>query len=38
MVTLDGEMGEGETYAEFYLNQDAVYQTVLDTYYTPVDE
>lgn len=38
VVTLDGEMGEGETYAEFHLNQDAVYQTVLDTYYTPVDE
>lgn len=38
VVTLDGEMSEGETYAEFHLNQDAVYQTVLDTYYTPVDE
>lgn len=38
VVTLDGEMGEGETYAEFHLNQDSVYQTVLDTYYTPVDD
>lgn len=38
VVTLDGQMGEGETYAEFHLDHEAVYQAVLDTYYTPVDK
>lgn len=38
VVALDGVMGEGDTYAEFHLDQDAVFQTVLDTYYTPADE
>lgn len=37
VVSLEGQMEEGETYAEFHLDQDAVYQIVLDTYYTPVD-
>ncbi len=37
VVTLSGEMQQGEKYAEFYLDKDAVYQTVLDVYYRQVD-
>lgn len=38
VVSLDGEMAQGESHAEFYLDQDSVYRTVLETYYTPVEE
>lgn len=37
VVTLSGEMKEGGRYAEFYLDNEAVYQTVLDVYYTQID-
>lgn len=37
VVTLQGEMQQGEKYAEFYLDKDAVYETVLDVYYRQVD-
>ena len=37
VVTLSGEMKSGDLYAEFTLDKDAVYQTVLDVYYTQVD-
>ncbi|WP_172135221.1 LCP family protein [Adlercreutzia sp. ZJ473] len=37
VVSLQGEMTQGEKYAEFILDKDAVYQTVLDVYYTQVD-
>lgn len=35
-VTLAGETVEGPQYIEYQLDKDAVYQTVLDVYYTPV--
>ncbi|WP_165253815.1 LCP family protein [Adlercreutzia sp. ZJ304] len=35
--SLSGTMKQGDTYAEFYLDKDSVYQTVLDVYYTQVD-
>lgn len=38
VVSLDGEMAQGESHAEFYLDQDSVYRTVLETYYTLVEE
>lgn len=37
VVTLEGEMTEGGRYAEFYLDKDEVYQTVLDVYYNQID-
>ena len=37
-VTLAGETVEGPQYIEYQLDKDAVYQTVLDVYYTPVEE
>ena len=37
VTTLPGEMQQGEKYAEFYLDKSAVYETVLDTYYTQTD-
>jgi anionic cell wall polymer biosynthesis LytR-Cps2A-Psr (LCP) family protein len=37
MVTLGGEMVQGEVYAEYYLDKNAVYETVLDVYYRQVD-
>lgn len=36
-IPLSGEMKQGETYAEFYLDTDMVYETVLDVYYTQID-
>ena len=35
--TLQGTMQQGDTFAEFYLDQDNVKQTVVDTFYHPVD-
>lgn len=37
VVTLQGTMQQGDTFAEFYLDQDNVKQTVVDTFYHPVD-
>ena len=37
VVTLQGTMQQGVTFAEFYLDQDNVKQTVVDTFYHPVD-
>jgi anionic cell wall polymer biosynthesis LytR-Cps2A-Psr (LCP) family protein len=37
MVTLDGEMVQGEVYAEYYLDRNAVYETVLNVYYRQTD-
>ncbi|MEG1827597.1 MAG: LCP family protein [Gordonibacter sp.] len=37
VVTLPGEMKQGEKYAEFYLDKSAVYETVLSVYYQQVD-
>lgn len=37
-VTLSGETVEGSQYIEYRLDKDAVYQTVLDVYYTPIEE
>ncbi|MDR2672928.1 MAG: LCP family protein [Coriobacteriales bacterium] len=37
MVTLEGEMVQGEVYAEYYLDKDAVYETVLRVYYHQID-
>lgn len=37
VVTLQGEAQQGDLYMEYYLDQDSVYQTVLDVYYTQVD-
>jgi anionic cell wall polymer biosynthesis LytR-Cps2A-Psr (LCP) family protein len=37
MITLEGEMTQGEIYAEYYLDKDAVYETVLEVYYRQVD-
>jgi anionic cell wall polymer biosynthesis LytR-Cps2A-Psr (LCP) family protein len=37
MVTLTGEMVQGELYAEYYLDKKALYETVLDVYYRPID-
>ena len=36
VVTLQGTMQQGDTFAEFYLDQDNVKQTVVDTFYHPV--
>lgn len=37
VVTLQGTMQQGDTFAEFYLDQDNVKQTVVDTFYHPVN-
>jgi anionic cell wall polymer biosynthesis LytR-Cps2A-Psr (LCP) family protein len=37
MITLDGEIVQGEVYAEYYLDKNAVYETVLEVYYRQVD-
>lgn len=37
VVTLQGTMQQGDTFAEFYLDQDDVKQTVVDTFYHPVN-
>lgn len=37
MATLPGTMAQGEKYAEYTLDSAAVYETVLNTYYTRVD-
>ncbi len=34
MISLTGEMVQGPVYAEYYLDQDAIYETILDVYYT----
>ena len=36
VVTLQGEAKQGETFMEYYLDKESVYQTVLDVYYTQV--
>lgn len=36
VVTLQGQAQQGEKYMEYYLDQDSVYQTVLDVYYKQV--
>lgn len=36
VVTLQGTMQQGDAFAEFYLDQDNVKQTVVDTFYHPV--
>lgn len=36
LVTLKGEMKQGDQFAEFYLDQDDVYKTVVETFYHPV--
>lgn len=33
---IDGEMKKGETYAEFYPDEDKLFRLILDIYYTPV--
>lgn len=38
VVSLEGEMAPGAAHAEFHLDADSVYRTVLETYYTPVKE
>lgn len=37
VVTLTGEMEQGEKYAEYYLDKNATYETVLSVYYHQVD-
>ena len=37
VTTLSGEMQHGEKYAEYYLDKNSVYETVLDVYYRQVD-
>lgn len=36
VTSLDGEMQQGETYAEFYLDKDSLRQQVIDTFYNEV--
>ncbi len=36
IVSLDGEMQQGDTFAEFYLDKDALRREVIDTFYTEV--
>ena len=36
--TLTGTMQKGETYMEYYLDESSVEQTVVDTFYTPVEK
>ena len=35
-VTVPGELVSGGTYAEYIVNEEALYELILDTYYTPV--
>lgn len=37
IVSLSGEMRDGKSYGEFYLDQQATYETILSTYYRPVE-
>jgi anionic cell wall polymer biosynthesis LytR-Cps2A-Psr (LCP) family protein len=37
IVTLTSIIAMGEIYAEYYLDEDAVYETVLDVYYQQID-
>lgn len=37
VTSLEGEMKQGETFAEFYLDKDALRQEVIDTFYTQVE-
>lgn len=37
VVTLPGQIKQGKKYAEFYLDKDGVYKTVLNVYYHQVD-
>lgn len=36
-VTVPGELVSGGTYAEYIVNEEALYELILDTYYTPVE-
>ena len=36
--TVPGEVTKGEEFAEYHVDEDALYQIILDTYYTPTDE
>lgn len=38
VVTLGGEPVKGGQYVEYHLDQQSVYETALDVFYTPVDE
>lgn len=38
VTTLQGEAVKGAQYVEYNLDQESVYQTVLDVYYTPVED
>lgn len=38
VTTLAGEAVKGSQYVEFHPDQESVYQTVLDVFYTPVDD
>lgn len=38
VITLQGELIENNGYAEYHLDKESVYQTVLDVYYTKVEE
>ena len=38
VVTLGGEPVKGEQYVEYHLDQQSVYETVLDVFYTPVED
>ena len=37
VTSIDGEMVQGEVYAEFELDKSSAYETVLDVYYTQID-
>jgi anionic cell wall polymer biosynthesis LytR-Cps2A-Psr (LCP) family protein len=37
MITLEGELVQGEIYAEYYLDKKAVYETLLNVYYRQID-
>ena len=36
-VTVPGELISTGTYAEYVVNEEALYELILDTYYTPVN-
>lgn len=38
VTTLGGEPVKGDQYVEYHLDQQSVYETVLDVFYTPVEE
>ncbi len=38
IITVPGEAVMGETYAEYYVDQDALYQIILDVYYNEIGE